>query len=125
MDINVNLNELILLLVYVALFVFIVYLIILIKNLIVTLKKTNEVMDDAKTITAISARKATEIDGVVTDVTATISNITETIKGKDGIVKTVSNIGKAVASLQGILNKFNSSEDEEKPKSKKHRKKAN
>jgi len=106
MEVTVNLNELILFFVFAALFVFIIYLIVLIKNLTITLKKTNEIMDDAKVVSAISAKKATEIDGVVTDVTAAVATITDAIKGNESIVKTMTNIGKALASLQGVINKF-------------------
>ncbi|HKK95251.1 MAG TPA: hypothetical protein VJ916_02860 [Anaerovoracaceae bacterium] len=106
MEVTVDLNELILFLVFAALFVFIVYLIVLTKNLIITLKKTNEIMDDAKVVSAISAKEATEIDGVVADIIKAFGTITDAIKGNESIVKTMTNIGKALASLQGVINKF-------------------
>jgi hypothetical protein len=106
MEVTVNLNELILFFVFAALFIFIIYLIVLIKNLTITLKKTNEIMEDAKVISSISAKKATEIDGVITDITGAVGTITNSIKGNESIVKTMTNIGKAIASLQGIINKF-------------------
>jgi cell division protein FtsB len=54
-------------LVLIALFVLLIYLAVLAKNLITTVKNANKVIEDASVVSGIASDKATELDDIVGD----------------------------------------------------------
>jgi len=114
-------------LVLLALFVLIIYLAVLTKNLITTVKNANKVVDDASVVSGIAADKATQLDDIVGDVSGAVSDLTNAMKGNQSLIGALTNVAKAIAATASYIkgDSDSSSDDEEKPakkKGKKHRK---
>lgn len=88
-----------------ALFVLVVYLIILAKNLVKTVKETNKILKDASVISGIAADKAVELDGVIDDVQSAVADISQAVKGQQNLIGAVTNLVKACGSLAAIFHK--------------------
>lgn len=111
MTITLSLKDLLLVLIFIALIVLICYLIIFFKNMITTIKETNKILEDTKVVTGIAADKAVEIDGMVGDITSTVTSLTDLLKGNQSVVAAFSNLVNAVGSLATIVKKKNNKED--------------
>jgi uncharacterized protein YoxC len=103
MDITITLKDLILFLLGIGGIVLLIYLIVLVKNLVATLKKTNRVLDDVAVVSDIAAKRANDLDGIVEDVTASVGAISKNLKGNQGIVKTISAVVSLLTSLKGLF----------------------
>jgi len=103
--IALSVKDLILLLVGFSIFFFFIYLALLIKNLIPTVKKTNEVMDDVKKITEIASDNVESLQNTITNVSESAEELSKAIKGNTNIVKALGSIASTIASLKGLINK--------------------
>ena len=65
MQVTLDIKELLIGLVLIALFVLLIMLIVVLKNLIPSLKKLNLVLGDANRITTVAANKTEQLDGVL------------------------------------------------------------
>ncbi|MDQ9758134.1 hypothetical protein RFZ45_04140, partial [Acinetobacter baumannii] len=74
------------------------------KRLIVTVEKSNEILDDVKSMTEIAERRSRDLDNMVGNITDSVEGITEAIKGNETIIKQLSAIASAVSSIAGIFN---------------------
>lgn len=90
-------------LIFVGIIILIICGIVLIKNLITTIKHTNKILEDTKTITDVAQKRVTEVDGVLDDVSESISGVADALRGKESFIQSISAIGKAVSSLIGLL----------------------
>ena len=66
--------------------ILLIYLIVLISNLIKTVKNANKVLEDAQVISAIAADKAKKIDGIVDGISDTVSTVVDTVNGNKNII---------------------------------------
>lgn len=105
MILTLTVKDLLISLIFIGLIVFLCYLIVLVRNLIKTIKSTNKILDDACVVSEIAAKKATELDGVIDDVSSTVSELSDLIKGNQSIVAALSNIVNAVGSMTTIFRK--------------------
>ncbi len=103
MEMTVSLKELAFILIVIALLVLLGYCIALIKNLIVTIKHTNKILEDTEVITAITASKAQAIDGIINDVSETVGNVSDFINGTASPIKAISVIINAAAAVKSII----------------------
>ena len=105
MEITLSLKDLLIFLICTGVIVFLGYLVILMKNLVKTVKVTNKILEDTKVVSEIAAKKAVEVDGMVDDVADTVSHFSEMLKGTQSIVSAVSNIVNALGSLSNLIKK--------------------
>lgn len=103
MEITLTLKDLGFILIVAAAVVMLFYLAGVFKNLIVTLKHTNKIMADAEVISGIAAAKASEVDKLIDDVTASVGSVAEMIKGNQSTLKALTNLINAVGSLKNLL----------------------
>ena len=96
MSVTIDLKMLLLIIVCIAVVVLVIYVVRFLKSLMVTLEHTNEVLKDVEVITDIAAKRSEDVDGIISDVADTVSDITETINGKQNIISTAAAIAKAV-----------------------------
>ena len=126
--ITLDVKEVLIYLVLIALLVFIVYLILVAKKLIVTLQKTDKVLDDGGVVTEIAANRATDIDGIIDNVSGVVSTVAEEANGNQGLIKTATDLGKAATSTLNFVKdqreKKEEKEYEEYKKEKKAKEKA-
>ncbi|QAT43326.1 hypothetical protein [Aminipila luticellarii] len=102
MEITLTLKDLGLILIGTGIIVLLIYCIGLVKNLTVTIKHTNKILEDTQVITAIAAERAQDIDHAVEDVTETVSNISEALKGNQSTIAALSSIVNSLISLKNI-----------------------
>ena len=114
--ITINVKYTLLCLLLAALVVMVVYLTILAKNLVKTVKETNKILQDTSVISGIAADKAVEVNAIIGDVQSAVADISQAVKGQQNVVGAVSNLVKACGSLAAI---FRKSADEEVSKKKK------
>ena len=85
--------------------VFLIYLTLLIKKLIGTLKEVDVILKDSQMVTSIAADKATKVDGIIDGVGDAVQNVVDALKGNQNVVKAVTSLVNAVTSLAGMLKK--------------------
>ena len=85
--------------------VFVIYLTLLIKKLIGTLKEVDVILKDSQVVTSIAADKATKVDGIIDGVGDAVQNVVDALKGNQNVVKAVTSLVNAVTSLAGMLKK--------------------
>nr|WP_315022574.1 hypothetical protein [uncultured Aminipila sp.] len=105
MEITLTLKDLGLILIGAGLIVLLVYCIGFIKNLTVTIKHTNRILEDTQVISAIAAARAQDIDQAVGDVTESVSNISQALKGNQSTIAALSSIVNSLVSLKNIITK--------------------
>ena len=103
MEITFTLKDAGLFLIILAIIILLVYLIIMVRNLIPTIKHTQKLTEDAAAITAIARKRTEEVDGVLDDVKDSVSGVASALKGKESIIKSLSAVAKAISSLIGLF----------------------
>ena len=107
----------------VALIILIIYLIMLVKKLFKTVDRLDKVLDDSGVVSAHAATWSDELDGVITDVSSTVSNISHDLNDNSGLIKTATNVGKAASSVVSFLQDKSGDSDKKKRKKEKKEKK--
>lgn len=97
----------------IALIIMVVYLIVMFRNLSKTAKKSYEVLEDIKTVTEITEKRAVELDETIGNVTGTLNTVSNAIKGQENIFKQLSTIACAVMSIIGMITGKNKNEESE------------
>ncbi len=103
MEITLTLQDLGFIAIGVALFVLICYGIAVLKNLLVTVKHTNQVLTDMEEISKIAAARAGDLDKAVDEMAQTVSSVSATLKGNGSSLKAITNMINAATSLIGLL----------------------
>lgn len=83
--------------------VLLVYLILLVKKLIGTLKALDTVLEDAKSITEVASRRTNDIDGMVDGIVEAAGIVSNSVKGNQNIARAASGIVNATASCVGFI----------------------
>ena len=65
-------------------------------------KKANDILDDAKVVSEITADKAQKLDGIIDGVSESVSDVAETLKGNKNIISAATNVVNAVSNLAGM-----------------------
>ncbi|MGC2874173.1 hypothetical protein ACPW7J_13225 [Ihubacter sp. rT4E-8] len=88
-----------------ALVILVVYLIIMAKNLLKTVKETNQILADTAVISGIAAEKAVQIDGMITDVQSAVSDLSEAVRGQQNLVAAAASLVKSLGTLAAVFRK--------------------
>ncbi|MDR0520006.1 MAG: hypothetical protein LBG82_08180 [Clostridiales Family XIII bacterium] len=105
MDTQISIGTLLLVLLGIGGVILIVYLIVLIRNLNETLKKANIVIEEAHIVTEIAAKRAQEIDGIVSDVSTSVKSISENLKGNLNFAKLAAAVVNLGTAIKGFVDK--------------------
>ncbi len=103
MSVTLDLKTLLIALVLIALIVLIIYLIILIKKLFVTVAHANKVLEDTEVISAIAAERSQDLDNIITNVSGTVADLSDAVKGNQSTVSAIASIAKSAASIKGLM----------------------
>lgn len=90
---------------FVVLIVLVVYVTIMVKHLVETVKNLNSVLQNVKVVTKIASERASQIDVIVDDVQSAVSGVADAVKGKQSFFGALSNMLRAFSSLAAILMK--------------------
>ena len=88
---------------FIGLIILVIYLIILAKNLVTTVKSTNKILQDAEVVTDVAQKRTTDVDGLLDDVISSVSGISGALKGEENKVQSLSSIAKAITSVIGMI----------------------
>lgn len=100
---TMSIKEIGIALLVVAVLILMFYLICVVKNLVVTVKKTNEILEDVATITDIAEKQTVELGDTVGDIAGAVGVIAKTIKGEETLVKQLSAIAVAITSVVSMI----------------------
>jgi len=98
--------------------VLLVYLILLLRKVIETLKHVDALLTDTKSITEVASRRTSDIDRLVSGVVDAAGIMTDAVKGNQNIAKAASSVVNATASCVGILKEKKTEKKPEKKTSK-------
>lgn len=113
MQVTVDLKEILLIVLIAALIVLVVFAIVMIANLIKSLKKVNLVLDDSKVITEVVAKKSGQIDSLLDEAGDAALEVVGIVKGNMSTIEKVKGAYQSVASVKGLVDKFKKDSDEE------------
>lgn len=82
-----------------------VYLIILLRKVIETLREVDQILADAKVISAVAADKAQKVDGIIDGAADTVGTVVNAIKGNQSMVSAATNFVNATSSFANIMKK--------------------
>ena len=82
-----------------------VYLIILLRKVIETLREVDQILADAKVISAVAADKAQKVDGIIDGAADTVGTVVNAIKGNQSMVSAATNYVNATSSFANIMKK--------------------
>ncbi len=103
MGITLTLKDLIIIAIAVCVIILIVQCIRLIGNLIQTVKKTNDILDDSAVISAIAAERTKEVNEAIGDATETVRTFVTTLKGQQSTIAALTTVINFAASMRNIL----------------------
>ena len=105
MNVTIDIKMLAIVVLVIALVVLIVYLIKALKKLIATLDHANTILEDVEVVAGIAAERSKDIDGIIDNVSTSVSDMSEAIKGKQNIVSATSSVVKAIAAVKNAWDK--------------------
>ena len=92
MTITITYQGLILTILAVLGMILLVYLILLLRKLIGTLREVDKILSDAKIVSGIASDKAQMVDGIIDDAGEAVGSITDAIRGNQSIVAAASSL---------------------------------
>ena len=119
MTITITYQGLILTILAVLGMILLVYLILLLRKLIGTLREVDKILSDAKIVSGIASDKAQMVDGIIDDAGEAVGSITDAIKGNQSIVAAASSLVNTFSSVIGLGRGKSENEDSKKDLSKK------
>lgn len=105
MEITLTLKDLGFIAIVVCVVILLVQCICLVRNLVKTVKRTNEILDDSAVISGIAAERVKEVNETVGDATDTVKNLVNTIKGQQSTIAALTTIINGITSLRNLLSK--------------------
>jgi hypothetical protein len=102
-EITLTLKDILWFLIGIGAIILIIYLVVLLKNLLQTVKKTNSILEDASVVTNITATRATEVNGAVSDLTSSLGAMANGFKGNQSFMTAASTLVNAIGSLKSLL----------------------
>ena len=83
MSVTLDLNTLLLALVFAALIVLIIYLIVLVKKLLITVTHANKILEDLEVVSEIASERSQDVNNIITNVSGTVSDLSDAVKGNE------------------------------------------
>ncbi len=108
MEIVISLKELGLIILLIFLIVLVVYTIGVMRNLVVTIKKANKILEDTEVITEIAATRAKQADVAVGDLSEALGIVSSAVKGNQSTVMAFTNAVNAVTAIKNAFCKSKS-----------------
>ncbi len=105
MSVTIDLKTLFLILLFIALIILIIYAAVMIKKLLVTLDRTNKILEDVQVTTKIVADRSKDVDGIIGNISESVASVSSSLKGSQTTVAAVASIAKSLASLRGLVAK--------------------
>lgn len=105
MNVTIDLKMLALVIISIALIVLIVYLIQAVRRLLVTLDRTNEILADVEVISDIAANRSKDVDGIISNVSESVSSVSEAVKGNRNTFAAAAAVVKAVLEVVKTVKK--------------------
>lgn len=105
MNVTIDLKNLALVIIAIALVVLIIYLIQVMRKLLVTLNQTNKILADVETISEIAANRSKDVDGIISNVSESVSSVSEAVKGNQNVFAAAAAIIKAVFAVKNAADK--------------------
>ena len=103
MDTAITLKDAGMILIGAGVVILIAYCIAFMKNLTITIKHTNKILEDAQVISKIAANKSKDADKLLTDAAASVGSFVETVKGNQSKLAAFTSIINALASLKTFV----------------------
>ena len=103
MEVTLDLKTVGWVLIVIAVLVLIIFCIVFLKNLIVTIKHTNKILEDTERISSIAAERTEQVNEVVGDVAGSLSQMADVIKGNQSVVAALTSIINAIGSLKNLV----------------------
>jgi hypothetical protein len=104
-EITITLQEAGWLLVALMLAILLIAGIILMANLIKTVKNANIILEDVQVVSKIAADRTKDVDKIITDVSETVVGISSSLKENKGTFAGIISLIKAIASLKNASKK--------------------
>lgn len=105
MEMTLTLKDAGLMLIGAGLFLLICYGISLMRNLIVTVRHTNKILEDAQIITKLAADRSKDVDKMIDDFATSASSISKNIKGNQSTIAALTSIVNSIASFKKLIKK--------------------
>ena len=96
--ITIDVKDLLICLVLIALVVLLVILCVVAKNLITTVKELNRVLEDATVVSNVAQERTVQFNGIVDDFGIAVGDVTKAMQGNESLVSALANMGRAVGS---------------------------
>ena len=106
----------------IALLILIIYLILLIRKAIGTLKKADVILDDCQDVTGVASNRITQLDGAVDNLADSIVGVANAFRGNQDKSKSLGTVLNAIGSLKNLLSKDNDTKMREERKVKRDKK---
>ena len=103
--ITIDVKSFLVYLLLIALIVFVIYLTVMAKNLVQTVKSLNVVLKDTEEITKIASERVVQLDGVADEVQDAVSEVAKSVKGRQNIIEALTNVVKTFGSVASVVNK--------------------
>ena len=103
MSVTLDIKVLAFITIAIVLVVFLIYLIQLMRKLIVTVNRTNKILEDAEVISNIAADRSKEVDGIISNVSESVSTMAAAIKEKQNIIAAVTSMVKSLVMLKNAV----------------------
>jgi len=105
MNATITLGEAGSILIGLALFVLIVYLILMVKNCIPVLKSVSKILKDTEVISGVAADSTKEVEKIVIGLSSSVGSFADIVKGNQNVVAALTSIVNALASIKNLIKK--------------------
>lgn len=105
MRVSLDIKQVAIMLVLIALFILIVFLIRLAFKLIDTLRRVDNLLADTKRMTTIAAARTEQVDEQIDRAIEMFTNVGDKINENRSIIKTAGNVGTAAGALRSFRKK--------------------
>ena len=105
MRVSLDIKQVAIMLVLIALFILIVFLIRLAFKLIDTLRRVDDLLADTKRMTTIAAARTEQVDKQIDRAIEMFANVGDKINENRSIIKTAGNVGTAAGALRSFRKK--------------------
>ena len=100
----------------IALLILLIYLILLVRKAIDTLKRADVVLDDCQDVTGVASTRVIQLDGAVDDLSDSITGVADAFRGGQEKGKSLGTVLNAAGAIKDILTKDSSPEAQEERK---------
>lgn len=104
--ISITLADLGWLLIGTALFIMLIYIIILIRNFIPVAKKLDKILEDVEEITDIASQSTKNVQSALNNLTESAGILSDAIKNNQNIVTALTSLFNAITALKNIIHKI-------------------